>query len=44
MEQFRFWTEDEFASGFRKMLTLEQYRNEEMAELYSQCIVTGPVA
>ena len=44
IEQFRFWTEDEFASCFRKMLTLEQYRNEEMAELYSQCIVTGPVA
>lgn len=44
IEQFRFWTEDEFASGFRKMLTLEQYRNEEMAKLYSQCIVAGPVA
>lgn len=44
IEQFRFWTEDEFAFHFRKMLTLEQYRNEEMAELYSQCIVTGPIA
>lgn len=44
IEQFRFWTEDHFASHFRKMLTLEQYRNEEMAELYSQCIVAGPVA
>lgn len=43
MEQFRFWTEDEFASLFRKMLTLEQYRNAEMAELYSQCIISGPV-
>ena len=43
IEQFRFWTEDEFASRFRKMLILEQYRNEEMAELYSQCIVAGPV-
>lgn len=42
--QFRFWTEDEFASNFRKMLTLEQYRNAEMAELYSNCITTGPVA
>ncbi len=41
--QFFFWTEDEFASDFRKMLTLEQYRNAEMAELYSQCIVAGPV-
>ena len=44
IEQFKFWTEDDFASHFRKMLTLEQYRNEEMAELYSQCIVAGPVA
>ena len=42
--QFKFWTEDDFASDFRKMLTLEQYRNAEMAELYSQCIVTGPIA
>lgn len=42
--QFFFWTEDDFASDFRKMLTLEQYRSTEMAELYSQCIATGPVA
>lgn len=44
MEQLKFWTEDDFASKFRKMLTLEQYRNEEMAELYSRCIAAGPVA
>ena len=42
--QFFFWTEDDFASDFRKMLTLEQYRNTEMGELYSQCIVAGPVS
>ena len=24
--QFRYWTEDSFASAFRRMLTLEQYR------------------
>lgn len=41
--QFSFWTEDDFASNFRKMLTLEQYRNAEMAELYSNCITLGPV-
>ena len=35
--------EDDFASNFRKMLTLEQYRNTEMAELYSDCITLGPV-
>lgn len=42
--QFIFWTEDDFASDFRRMLTLEQYRNTEMAELYSQCVAAGPVA
>lgn len=42
--QFEFWSEDDFASDFRKMLTLEQYRNSEMAELYSNCITAGPVA
>lgn len=44
IEQLKFWTEDNFASLFRRMLTLEQYRNAEMAELYSQCIVEGPVS
>ena len=44
LAQFTFWTEDEFASNFRKMLTLEQYRSAEMAELYSSCLVAGPVA
>ena len=44
IEQFKFWTEDDFASHFRRMLTLEQYRSAEMAELYIQCIIAGPVA
>lgn len=43
LAQLIFWTQDDFASLFRKMLVLEQYRNTEMAELYSQCIVNGPV-
>lgn len=42
--QFHFWTEDTFASNFRKMLTLEQYRNPEMMELYQKCLVSGPVS
>ena len=42
--QFVFWTEDDFASNFRRMLALEQYRSAEMAELYSKCITSGPVA
>ncbi len=44
IEQLKFWTEDSFALLFRRMLTLEQYRNAEMAELYGQCIVEGPVS
>ena len=44
ISQFIFWSEDEFASDFRKMLTLEQYRNAEMAQLYSDCITAGPVS
>ena len=41
--QYSFWADDEFAANFRKMLTLEQYRNKEMNELYQNCIVSGPV-
>jgi AcrR family transcriptional regulator len=41
--QYRFWTEDEFACDFRKMLTLEQYRNPEMADLYQNCLACGMV-
>lgn len=40
---FRYWTEDEFASAFRKMLTIEQYRSEEMNRLYHQYLCTGPL-
>lgn len=43
IEQYLFWTEDDFASDFRRMLSLEQYRSREMAELYSQCLTNGPV-
>jgi AcrR family transcriptional regulator len=39
--QFRYWTEDEFACSFRRMLTLEQYRDEEMAELLHQYLTNG---
>jgi AcrR family transcriptional regulator len=41
--QFRFWTENEFACSFRRMLILEQYRDSEMAELYQICLVAGVV-
>ena len=44
VSQFLLWTEDEFASDFRKMLTLEQYRSAEMTELYASSFTSGPVA
>ncbi len=40
---FLHWTEEEFSSSFRKMLTLEQYRNPEMSQLYQQYLATGPL-
>ncbi len=42
--QFHFWTEDEFASSFRKMLILEQYRNPEIMELHQKCLLSGPIS
>ncbi len=40
--QFRHWTEAEFPAQFRKMLTLEQYRDAEMARLFQDYLATGP--
>ena len=34
LAQFRHWTEEEFPARFRRMLTLEQYRDPEMGRLY----------
>lgn len=42
--QFQHWTEDEFPSLFRKMLTLEQFRSQEMSELYQKYLTSSPVA
>ena len=39
---FEYWTEDDFASSFRKMLTIERFRSEEMQNLYQQYLVSGP--
>ena len=41
--QFRHWTEEPFSSQFRKMLTLEQYRDPEMAKLYHNYLASGPL-
>ena len=42
-KMFRYWTEDEFASAFRRMLTVEQYRSAEMNALYHQYLGAGPL-
>ena len=43
MAQFRHWTEEPFSAQFRKMLTMEQYHDAEMAQLYQNYLATGPV-
>lgn len=40
--QFLHWTEDEFSSAFRRMLTIEQFRSKNMSELYQQYLGAGP--
>ena len=42
--QFLHWTEEEFPCCFRKMLTLEQYRNPQMATLYQTYLSSGPIS
>jgi len=41
--QFLHWTEEEFPCCFRKMLTLEQYREPQMAQLYQDYLARGPL-
>ena len=43
LAQFRHWTEEEFPARFRRMLTLEQYRDPEMGRLYRDYLAGGPV-
>ena len=43
MVQFDHWTKEPFSSNFRKMLTLEQYRDRKLAKLYHDYLATGPV-
>lgn len=41
--QFLYWAEDEFASSFRKMIMLEQYRSKKMGELFRKYLTEGPI-
>ena len=43
MAQFDHWTKEPFASNFRKMLTLEQYRDQKLAQLHHDYLAGGPL-
>ena len=40
---FLYFLHDEYASRFRKMLTMEQFYNQELAKLYDNQYVDGPL-
>lgn len=40
---FSYWTRDVFASRFRRMLTIEQYKSERMQSLMRQYLTSGPM-
>ena len=42
MAQFDHWTKETFSANFRKMLTLEQYRDPKLARLYQDYLAAGP--
>ena len=43
LKQFQFFTLDEFGSAFRRLVTLEQFRNAEMIHLYQDVFMNGPL-
>lgn len=40
--QFDHWTKESFSANFRRLLTLEQYREPRFAQLYQDVLATGP--
>ena len=43
LAQFDHWTKEPFSSNFRKMLTLEQYRDPKLAQLHHDYLTGGPL-
>ena len=41
--QFDHWTKEPFSANFRKMLTLEQYRDAKLAQLHRDYLAGGPL-
>lgn len=43
LAQFDHWTKETFSANFRKMLTLEQYREPKLAQLHHDYLAGGPL-
>lgn len=43
LAQFDHWTKETFSANFRKMLTLEQYRDPKLAQLHHDYLTGGPL-
>lgn len=43
-ELFMYFLHDDYTSRFRKILTIEQFHNEEFANIYSSQYVDGPIS
>lgn len=43
LAQFDHWTKETFSANFRKMLTLEQYRDSKLAQLHHDYLAGGPL-
>ena len=43
VNQFEYWTKDEFASSFRRMINIEQFKSSEKMKLYQDVIGRGPI-
>ena len=43
LAQFDHWTKEPFSANFRKLLTLEQYRDETLARLHHDYLAGGPL-
>ena len=44
LSMFVYWTENEFASKFRKMLTIERFNSPDMDALFQKYVGSGPIS
>ena len=43
LAMFIYWTENDFANKFRRLITIEQFNSDAMAKLYQQYLGSGPL-